>query len=235
MPGPAPKNIPTDELKISSEVTRDFPEFNAMALEVIAICSEMEVHSGHILATALKVDVSIGVAMYLSVKADSARESILWSALSRLLTSDDLNLFAAVRKVAKESFDIRHEFAHHLWARSSTIKNGIVLVDPRDVIENVAKTSDELRALIKDPKIEMLAAALVARPKHFRAKIFRRKQFENASRDAREAEIYLSGFHMMLWMDSFGFPKQGEKRRNWLRAQPRIQRVVQAQSGKPKS
>ncbi|MCH8001642.1 MAG: hypothetical protein IIA34_08305 [Proteobacteria bacterium] len=87
---------------------------------------------GEILALCLKGQTRVGVSMYHATTSAEAKHAMIKSAVEVSRSKRDNILFNKILKAIKPIRDRRNDFAHHLWGTSSSISDGLLLIDPRD-------------------------------------------------------------------------------------------------------
>lgn len=107
------------------------PEIGKLVAEAIAQWSEMEYLQGSTLAMIIDAEPQTAVAMYLSLSAAHARESLLDSAARTKLSVREYDVFCAVMAHVKSVSTQRNKLAHWCWATSPDIPpNTLLLMDP---------------------------------------------------------------------------------------------------------
>ena len=190
--------------------------------EYINTCSYIDAAMGEILALCLKGRTHIGVSMYHATTSAEAKHAMIKSAVEVSLSKRDNALFIRVLKAIKPIRDRRNDFAHHLWGTSSSVPNGLLLIDPRNELayniawHRIAKTGRWPKAL----------ASTFAGYDLSKIFVYRKNDLEREVKNARDG-LYCVG----LFRDFL--TRKGSERaetRKTLVDQPLLKRVARTQS-----
>jgi hypothetical protein len=136
MPQPLSRVAPKAEsIKLgSTEHFEKHPDIALHAMKVIAAAVTIEAGFARIFVALMGTNPGPGVAMYLSLQADTARRSVLRAAAKNALSNRDAELFEALLAVAKTATKLRHKLAHWTWGATPDVTDGLLICDPTEYI-----------------------------------------------------------------------------------------------------
>jgi hypothetical protein len=102
----------------------------------ISLWAATEALYGQILAFSLKGDPQIAMDMYLAITANAQYAAL--TAATRALPPKYRELFEAIWSLRKPLADERHKLAHWLLGYSSDLRSGLLLMNPRDGLRQLA-------------------------------------------------------------------------------------------------
>jgi hypothetical protein len=133
------------------------PEFAPLAIGVIAHWSIIEAKIAGILSFVLRSEARPIMAMIRAIRSASAQMDMIESAGEvKLKDQNELEIFLATIRLARNAAKHRHPIAHHIWAFCQEMPDAILLADPQayvDIFVAVSavdgKSSEPDKSLIK--------------------------------------------------------------------------------------
>lgn len=216
MPQPLSKVAPkADSIKMgSTSHFENHPDIALHAMKVIAAAVTIETGFARILVSLMGAAPGTGVAMYLSLQADTVRRSVLRAAARHVLSDRDAELFEALLAVAKSATKLRHKLAHWTWGATPDVPDGLLICDPAEHFD-LGLRSAEWTAQVKSGKIpESL-------PKIPRENIFviKADELNQAVIAISRVQKFIFSFQAIVWGNQ---PNAGDQEYNQLCNEPEI-------------
>ena len=195
----------------------------SLITEYINACSYIDAALGEILALCLKGQTRVGVSMYHATTSAEAKHAMIRSAVEVSRSKQDNALFIKVLKAIKPIKDRRNDFAHHLWGTSSSIPDGLLLIDPRDELayniawQRIARTG-------RWPIVQL--AANFAGYDLSKIYVYRKADLEREIKNALAGHYCVGLFRDLLTQKG---PQRAETRKT-LVDQPLLKKVAHTQS-----
>jgi hypothetical protein len=111
------------------------PRLAPLAMAVIAHWSEIEAKTAAMLAFVLRAEAAPTMAMLQAIRSASAQMDMIQAAGSVKLAGQQLEIFEATIRLARNAAKKRHPIAHHIWAFSMEMVDAILLVEPSAYLE----------------------------------------------------------------------------------------------------
>lgn len=211
------------------------PDIAILATKVVAAAATVDGAFARMFVQLLHAEPRAAASMYLSVQADTTREAMLTAAAEAVLTTDEKELFIALRAVARSSLKLRHKVAHWVWGWSPDVPDALLICDPKEYVPlkaahlefdrefNAAKSNDEVITLLGNV------------PKLSRDKIFvvRAADLERGLRAIARTQALCLEFDVLLHV-RVGDPSANAKRYIQLCSEPEIATEL-ARLRKPKA
>lgn len=190
----------------------------SLIIEYINVCSYIDAAMGEILAFCLKSQTRVGVSMYHATTSAEAKYAMITAAVGVSLSRRDGTLFNKVMKVVKPIRNRRNSFAHHLWATSSSVPNGLLLIDPREeLVQSIA-----WRHLMRTGRLPKALIATFAGYDLSKIFVYRKNDLEREIKDAHAGLYCVDLFRDFLNKKG---PRRVEQRRK-LVAQPLLKKLA---------
>jgi hypothetical protein len=125
------------------------PNLAPLAMAVIAHWSEIEAKTASMLAFILRAEAAPTMAMLQAIRSASAQMDMIEAAGSSKLSGEQLEMFDAIIRLARNAAKKRHPIAHHIWAFSMDMVDAALLVEPAAYLEMfVTLSTSETAALL---------------------------------------------------------------------------------------
>jgi hypothetical protein len=106
------------------------PNLAPLAMAVIAHWSEIEAKTASMLAFILRAEAAPTMAMLQAIRSASAQMDMIAAAGSSKLAGEELDIFEAIIRLARNAAKKRHPIAHHIWAFAMDMVDAALLVEP---------------------------------------------------------------------------------------------------------
>lgn len=136
MPQPLSRVTRTTQISLGSPDHLDKqPELALCAMKIIASASSIESNFAMMFVSLMGAEPRPAVAVYNSLRAESAKREALRAAAAAVLSEKNVALFEAILAYAKSAMKLRHKLAHWLWGFSPDVKDALLICDPVEMIE----------------------------------------------------------------------------------------------------
>lgn len=199
------------------------PEFATLIMQVIENTSRTAARVERMLAHFLKVEVHVAMKMLQSIESKGPKSAVIHAAAEHVLSPQDFELFRATLQFARASERRRDWFAHRIWATSTQVPDGLVLIDPRHMNDYEARLAEHNRNRPKGLQFMPPGAPLWGD-----AYVFTVADLEEDVRESFHVDQTVGRLEMLLADPAA--PEADERRRELL-AEPRIASKVESQLG----
>jgi len=145
-PQPILKICPDAGLSFTPERVIERPEVAAWIAQCIACWSWVETQMSRLFTLLLGVNVEAGMELYNSFGGASLKENGLKILARSKLETTDYRIIDALLKVVDSHQKTRDKMAHWYWGISDQIQDGLVLIDPKDILIRAARLMDKERS-----------------------------------------------------------------------------------------
>jgi hypothetical protein len=143
-PQPFLKICPDASVSFTPGRVIERPEVAAWIAQCITCWSLVETETSRLFTLFLGLNVEAGTALYNSFGAASLKENGIKTLARSKLPGGCYELIDALLKVIASHRKIRDKLAHWYWGISDEISDGLVLIDPKDILVREAFILDKL-------------------------------------------------------------------------------------------
>ena len=129
-------------IKLNSQALIERPEAAAWIAQCIANWSWVESATGSLFVNLLGTNLPAGAALYNDMTSALAKDRALRSVALAALSPEDYALLEAILKIKDAHQRTRDKLAHWYWGICAEIRDGLVLVDPRYLMQYRANILD---------------------------------------------------------------------------------------------
>lgn len=203
MPQPLSKLLKRDSewsIQFEPEVLQKQQEMAAKIAEIIARASAFDQALSQVLVQVLHASPEPAFAMYGEVMDARNRRAMILAAAKCALSAEDFEILEVASAVIKSQVDIRNKFAHWLWGACKQIPDGLLLVDPRYLL-NHSRTYQQAHLDLEETgfspeKHEHFMEAM--RFDFEKIYVYRDADFDEILRDYKEAQLIIGNLVFIL-------------------------------------
>ncbi len=144
-PQPLLKTYPNAGMAFAPELTINRPEVAAWIAQCITCWSWVETQTSGLFTLLLGLNVEAGMELYNSFGGASLKENGIKILARSNLERADYEIIDALLKVVNSHQRTRDKIAHWYWGLSDQIPDGLVLIDPKDLLIRNARVEAKLR------------------------------------------------------------------------------------------
>jgi hypothetical protein len=222
MPQPLTKFDVTGGFKLSPAVIGEEPALALHVAEVVTTWAFVEAALGASLAKILGTSAEVGIAMHSAIVSGPAKSAAIQAVADLLLTGEELEIFQSLLRLTTAAAKERHPIAHGLWARSPTIPDALLLVEPAEWVSmyaSLAVWKGHLAAPIRGMKPEAIC-------------VYRERDFTSITKRS----CRLLSYFVRFWALLDGPESERGERRQALLNEPDIRReLVHLQQAREKN
>lgn len=130
-------------VELSPQRIIERPQVAAWVGECIACWSIVEHETSRLFTLLLDVNVEAGMELYNQFGGASLKENGIKALARSKLQRPDYEIIDALLKMIKSQEKTRNKIAHWYWGVSDQVPDGLVLVDPRELLILSARTRDK--------------------------------------------------------------------------------------------
>ena len=141
-PQPVRRVLPEIGYEFSPELMFRRPEVATWIAQCIGCWSWVETQRGRLLAYLVGINVQDGIELYNNFRSASSKDASFKILARARLQTDDFKIFDALLQVIATHEKTRNKLAHWFWGYSSDIEDGLILMDPREILRHQAAMQD---------------------------------------------------------------------------------------------
>ncbi|HLH12435.1 MAG TPA: hypothetical protein VKV77_11230 [Methylovirgula sp.] len=130
-------------MSFTPERTIERPEVASWIAQCITCWSWVETQTSRLFSLLLGLNIEAGVELYNSFGGASLKENAIKVLARSKLAPAHYQLIDALLKVINSHQKTRDKIAHWYWGISDQIQDGLVLVDPKDILIRDARIADK--------------------------------------------------------------------------------------------
>lgn len=142
-PQPLLKVCSAATVELSPQRVIERPQVAAWIAECIACWSIVETHTSRLFTLLLDVNVEAGMELYNQFGGASLKENVIKALARSKLHRKDFEIIDALLKVINSHQKTRDKIAHWYWGISDQVPDGLVLIDPRELLIRSARLREK--------------------------------------------------------------------------------------------